>query len=94
MVEIHTGMYANTKGKRQHEELIRVMNAVRYTLDIGLTVNAGHGLNYVNVQKIASLQEVRGLYIGHSIISRAVLVGMERAVREMKDLIKEAAINK
>jgi pyridoxine 5-phosphate synthase len=88
MVEIHTGMYANTKGKRQHEELIRIMNAVRYTLDIGLTVNAGHGLNYFNVQKIASMKDIRGLYIGHSIVSRAVLVGMERAVREMKDLIK------
>ncbi len=94
MVEIHTGMYANTKGKRQHEELIRVMNAVRYTLDIGLTVNAGHGLNYFNVQKIASLYGIRGLYIGHSIISRAVLVGVERAVREMKELMKEAAVNK
>jgi pyridoxine 5-phosphate synthase len=91
MVEIHTGMYANTRGKRQHEELIRVMNAVRYTLDIGLTVNAGHGLNYFNVQKIASLQGIRGLYIGHSIISRAVLEGMETAVREMKELIRESA---
>ena len=91
MVEIHTGMYANTKGKRQHEELIRIMNAVRYALDIGLTVNAGHGLNYFNVNKIAFLQGIRGLYIGHSIIARAVLVGMERAVREMKELIKEAA---
>ena len=90
MVEIHTGMYANTKGKRQHEELIRIMNAVRYALDIGLTVNAGHGLNYFNVQKIASMKDIRGLYIGHSIVSRAVLVGMERAVREMKELIKEA----
>lgn len=94
MVEIHTGMYANTKGKRQHEELIRIMNAVRYALDIGLTVNAGHGLNYFNVQKIASMKDIRGLYIGHSIVSRAVLVGMERAVREMKELIKEAAVDK
>jgi pyridoxine 5-phosphate synthase len=94
MVEIHTGMYANTKGRRQHEELIRIMNAVRYTLDIGLTVNAGHGLNYFNVQKIASLQGIRGLYIGHSIISRAVLVGMERAIREMKELMKEVEVNK
>ena len=94
MVEIHTGMYANTKGKKQHEELIRVMNAVRYALDIGLTVNAGHGLNYFNVQKIASLQGIRGLYIGHSIISRAVLAGMEKAVREMKELIKESSTNK
>lgn len=94
MVEIHTGMYANTKGRKQHEELIRVMNAVRYALDIGLTVNAGHGLNYFNVQKIASLLGIRGLYIGHSIISRAVLAGMERAVREMKELIKESSTNK
>lgn len=94
MVEIHTGMYSNTKSKRQHDELIRVMNAVRYAFDIGLTVNAGHGLNYFNVQKIASIKNIRGLYIGHSIVSRAVLVGMERAVREMKELIKEASSNK
>jgi pyridoxine 5-phosphate synthase len=94
MVEIHTGMYANARGRRQHEELIRVMNAVRYALDIGLTINAGHGLNYFNAQKIASLREIRGLYIGHSIISRAVLVGMETAVRDMKDLIRESVVNK
>jgi pyridoxine 5-phosphate synthase len=94
MVEIHTGMYANTKGKRQHDELVRVMNAVRYAFDIGLTVNAGHGLNYFNVPKIASIKNIRGLYIGHSIVSRAILVGMERAVREMKELIKEASANK
>lgn len=94
MVEIHTGMYANARGKRQHEELIRVMNAVRYALDIGLTVNAGHGLNYFNVQKIASLREIRGLYIGHSIVSRSVLVGIETAVMDMKKLIGESAMTK
>ncbi len=94
MVEIHTGMYANAKAKTQDEELIRIMNAVKHALDIGLTVNAGHGLNYSNVQKIASIQGIRGLYIGHSIISRAVLVGTERAVREMKTLIKEATLYK
>jgi pyridoxine 5-phosphate synthase len=92
MVEIHTGTYANTKGEKQEEEFIRVLNAVRHALDTGLAVNAGHGLNYFNVIKIASIQEIRGLYIGHSIVSRAVLVGMERAVREMKKLIKEANI--
>jgi pyridoxine 5-phosphate synthase len=91
MVEIHTGMYANTKGKEQEEELTRVLNAVRHALDAGLMVNAGHGLNYFNVIKIASIQGIRALYIGHSIVSRAVLVGMERAVREMKDLIKNKA---
>ncbi|MDH5202987.1 MAG: pyridoxine 5'-phosphate synthase [Nitrospirota bacterium] len=88
MVEIHTGMYANAKGKKQEEELNRVISAVRYALDVGLVVNAGHGLNYYNVKKVASIQGIRGFYIGHSIVSRAVLVGMERAVREMKKLIK------
>jgi len=91
MVEIHTGMYANTKGKEQEEELTRVLNAVRHALDAGLMVNAGHGLNYFNVIKIASIPGIRALYIGHSIVSRAVLVGMERAVREMKELIKNKA---
>jgi pyridoxine 5-phosphate synthase len=91
MVEIHTGMYANTKGKEQEEELTRVLNAVRHALDARLMVNAGHGLNYFNVIKIASIQGIRALYIGHSIVSRAVLVGMERAVREMKELIKNKA---
>ncbi len=88
MVEIHTGMYANARGGKQDKELARVMNAVKHGLDIGLVVNAGHGLNYFNVIRIASIEGIRGLYIGHSIVSRAVLVGMERAVREMKELIK------
>jgi pyridoxine 5-phosphate synthase len=87
MVEIHTGMYANAKGKKKGIELNRVIKAVKSALNAGLLVNAGHGLNYFNVSKIASIQGLRGLYIGHSIVSRAVLVGMERAVREMKELI-------
>ena len=87
MVEIHTGMYANTRGRKQELELSRVVNAVKTALNAGLLVNAGHGLNYINVSVIASIQGLRGLYIGHSIISRAVLVGIERAVREMKILL-------
>lgn len=90
MVEIHTGMYADAKRGKQKKELFRVTNAVNHALDISLVVNAGHGLNYFNVKNIASIPGIRGLYIGHSIVSRAVLVGMEKAVREMKQLIKEA----
>lgn len=89
MVEIHTGAYANSKGKKQEEELMRIINAVKHARDCGLMVNAGHGLNYFNVSKVACIQGLRGLYIGHSIVSRAVLVGIEKAVREMKDLIEE-----
>ena len=91
MVEIHTGMYANAKGKIQEKELGRVMKSIKYGLDIGLHVNAGHGLNYYNVSEIASIHGIRGLYIGHSIISRAVFAGMEKAVQDMKDLINKAS---
>lgn len=90
MVEIHTGLYANSKGKRQEEELHRVVEAVKVGIKLGLKVNAGHGLNYLNVKRIASIEGIRGLYIGHSIISRAIFTGLERAVREMKELIRDA----
>ena len=90
MVEIHTGLFANAKGQKQSEELKRVKKAVKRGLDIGLLVNAGHGLNYINVKKIASIQGLRGLYIGHSIVSNSIYLGMEKAVREMKKLIKAA----
>ncbi len=87
-VEIHTGMYSNAKGKKQAKEFERVKKAVKRGLDIGLQVNAGHGLNYTNVQKIAALKGLRGLYIGHSIIARSVYDGIQKAVREMKKLVK------
>lgn len=87
MVEIHTGLYANAKGKKQEKELHRVREAVKVANKLGILANAGHGLNYFNVKNIAAIEEIRGLYIGHSIISRAVLIGIERAVREMKGLI-------
>jgi pyridoxine 5-phosphate synthase len=87
MVEVHTGGYANAKGEKQEKELARVIKSVRKAVEIDLLANAGHGLNYFNVPGITELEEIRGLYIGHSIISRAVLVGLERAVREMKELI-------
>jgi len=89
MVEIHTGLYSNAKGEKQIEELKRVKKAVSRAHEIGLLVNAGHGLNYTNVKKIAAIKAIRGLYIGHSIVARSVYNGMENAVREMKRLIEE-----
>ncbi|HWR59877.1 MAG TPA: pyridoxine 5'-phosphate synthase [Thermodesulfovibrionales bacterium] len=87
MVEIHTGLYSNARGEKQRDELRRVVEAAKVAGKLDLLTNAGHGLNYLNVKNIAAIEGLRGLYIGHSIVSRAVLVGMERAVREMKELI-------
>lgn len=87
MVEIHTGLYSNAKGRKQEDELHRVTEAVKVAHRLELQANAGHGLNYNNVRKVAAIQGIRGLYIGHSIISRAVFVGLERAVRDMKELV-------
>ena len=90
MAEIHTGMYANAKGIKSEKEFSRIIGSVKCALDSGLMVNAGHGLNYFNVSRIASVKDLKGLYIGHSIVARAVLVGMEKAVREMRALITKA----
>lgn len=91
IVEIHTGVYSDTVGAKEVEkELGRVLNAAKMAFKLGMKVHAGHGLNYQNVQRIAAIEEIEELSIGHSIISRAILVGMERAVREMRDLIREA----
>jgi pyridoxine 5-phosphate synthase len=87
MVEIHTGLYANAKGKGREKELKRVKEAVKRAADLGLLANAGHGLNYTNVGKIAAIKGLRGLYIGHSIVSMSVYTGMEKAVSEMKRLV-------
>ncbi len=87
-VEIHTGAYANANTEKDRErEFVKITEAAKLAGSLGLRVGAGHGLNYVNVRKIARIPEVEELNIGHSIISRAALVGLERAVREMKALI-------
>ena len=92
-VEIHTGLYAEANDPRSVDrELGRIINTVKLADKLGLTVNAGHGLNYQNVKSIASIEEIEELSIGHSIVARAILVGMERAVREMRELIGEASI--
>jgi len=87
-------MYANARKRKERDtEFERVRKACRFASELGLKVNAGHGLNYQNVKRIAVIKEIESLYIGHSIVSRAVFVGFERAVREMKKLIISIASN-
>jgi pyridoxine 5-phosphate synthase len=89
-IEIHTGHFADTRGKAQQAELQRIIEGVRIGSALGLQVNAGHGLHYHNVASIASLCAIRELNIGHAIIARALFTGMQEAVREMKRLMTEA----
>ncbi|UCD85071.1 MAG: pyridoxine 5'-phosphate synthase [Deltaproteobacteria bacterium] len=88
-IEIHTGRYSEARSRAQvEEEFTKILNAVKMAEKLGLGINAGHGLNYRNVTRIAAIREIEELNIGHSIIARAVLVGLEQAVREMKELIR------
>lgn len=88
-VELHTGEYANAEDlNKMSEQLDQIANMALAASKLGLGVSAGHGLNYQNVSAIAHLDKIEELNIGHSIISRALLVGLDRAIREMKDLIK------
>ena len=86
-IELHTGKYSDSQGKEQYVELQKIIESTYYAIDLGLVVNAGHGLNYQNVDKIASIININELNIGHSIVARALAVGLEKAVREMKALI-------
>lgn len=89
-IELHTGEYANTSGEERHAQLLRLTRAAALGRSLGLAVHAGHGLTYLNVGPVAAIREIEELNIGHSIISHAVFVGMERAVREMKDVVLAA----
>ena len=86
-IELHTGRYAELSGDDQYEELQRIIESAHEANDLGLIVNAGHGLNYNNAKKIASINNMNELNIGHSIVARALAVGLEKSVREMKSLI-------
>ncbi|MEI8305304.1 MAG: pyridoxine 5'-phosphate synthase [Burkholderiales bacterium] len=98
--EIHTGPYAHafhsggrdTEGRGVPEELERIRRAGEQIIGLGMRFNAGHALNYHNVQAVAALPGVRELHIGHAIVSRSVFTGMREAVREMKRLMREAAL--
>jgi pyridoxine 5-phosphate synthase len=89
-IEIHTGSYCNAVGAARAKELEAIAGAARLAHRLGLEVHGGHGLNYDNVLPVAAVPEIVELNIGHSIIARAVIVGIERAVREMKELLAKA----
>jgi len=91
VIELHTGRFADAPSAHERgEELARIELAVQKGLELGLQVNAGHGLHYHNVQPVAAIPGISDLNIGHAIVSRAIFVGFQEAVREMKRLIREA----
>lgn len=94
MVELHTGSYALAHGKQKAIELERLITAGKHAVQLGLQLHAGHGLNYHNVGPVAAIDDMDELNIGHSIIARAVMVGLPQAVAEMKRLIVEASTTK
>lgn len=88
-VEMHTGEYANARNDEEQQRLLDVVReSARYARELGFTVNAGHGLNYINILPFRTIEEIDEVSIGHAIISRAVFVGLERAVREMQAIVE------
>ena len=91
-IEFHTGEYANApEGGERDRQFARVAEGAKLAQDLGLVVHAGHGLNYVNVRRIAGIPGMTELNIGHSIVSRAIFIGLRRAVREMVRLVESPA---
>jgi pyridoxine 5-phosphate synthase len=90
VIELHTGAYAEAVGAARAREFERLRTAAKLAASLGLTVNAGHGLNYHNVEPIAAIPQIIELNIGHSIVARAVFDGLAKAVRDMKELMRRA----
>jgi pyridoxine 5-phosphate synthase len=90
VIELHTGAYAEAAGAARAREFERLRAAAKLAASLGLTVNAGHGLNYHNVEPIAAIPEIIELNIGHSIVARAVIDGLAKAVRDMKELMRRS----
>lgn len=90
IVELHTGRYAEADGDLMREELDRIRRAAGHGKQLGLRVNAGHGLHFGNVQAVAAIPEILELNIGHAIVAEAVFMGWQAAIREMKRLMREA----
>ena len=93
VIELHTGAYADASGAARAREFERLRSAAKLADSLGLTVNAGHGLNYHNVEPIAAIGEIIELNIGHSIIARSITDGLAQAVRDMKALMRQARAN-
>ena len=86
---MHTGSYSNAYGTENEEiEFLKLKNSAKLAQELGLRVNAGHGLNYENVHRMHEIDDLYELNIGHSIISKAVFTGLEQAVNEMNNLVK------
>lgn len=93
MIEIHTGVYANTIDIGQKIiELEKIRQIANMAKELAIGVNAGHGLNYLNIVPLANIEEIDEVSIGHSIIARAVFVGLDRAVKEMLEIIRRIRI--
>jgi pyridoxine 5-phosphate synthase len=89
-VELHTGEYANSEGREVDVQLLRLEKAATLARKLNLRVNAGHGLDYVNLEAVAGIDEIEEFSIGHALISRALFVGMDTAVKEMIAILKGA----
>ena len=92
VIELHTGTYANASGKDKEREHARIMQAAEFADYLGIQVNAGHGLDYHNTQAIAAIAQMRELNIGHSMVSRAIFVGLRQATVEMLELMQQARV--
>ncbi|MEN9503112.1 MAG: pyridoxine 5-phosphate synthase [Pseudomonadota bacterium] len=90
VIELHTGTYANASGKDKERERARIMQAAEFADYLGIQVNAGHGLDYHNTQAIAAIAQMRELNIGHSMVARAIFVGLRQATVEMLELMQKA----
>jgi pyridoxine 5-phosphate synthase len=90
VIELHTGTYADSTGAARAREFERLQAAAKFAARLGLIVNAGHGLNYHNVEPVAAIAEIVELNIGHAIVARAIIDGLPKAVRDMKELMRAA----
>jgi pyridoxine 5-phosphate synthase len=90
VIELHTGTYSDSTGAARAREFERLCAAAKFASRLGLIVNAGHGLNYHNVEPIAAIPEIVELNIGHAIVARSIADGLAKAVRDMKELMRAA----